>query len=178
MTAQKLVATLIFAFLTLPTSAQAFNTPGIVAYHDQGSPATGIIIVQGGPPFVIGPGITGAWYDPSQSGHGLFIEVLPGSRFYASWFAFDPAGSEQAWFTGVGTYSGNAASITAVDLPTGGRWIPNFDPSQIVHNPWGTLTFTFTDCNHGTVDFNSVLGYGAGSMNLTRLAQPAGLTCP
>src|SRR5258707_10830721 len=32
--------------------------------------------VQSAPPFAIDPGITGAWYDPSQSGHGLFIEVL------------------------------------------------------------------------------------------------------
>ena len=63
-------------------------------------------------------------------------------------------------------------------MPTGGRWIPNFNPTQIVPNPWGTLTFTFTDCNHGRVDFNSIAGYGAGSMNLTRLTQPAGLSCP
>ena len=129
-------------------------------------------------PGTIGPGFTGAWYDPAQSGHGLFIEVLPDSRFYAAWFAFNPAGTQQAWFTGVGTYSGNTASIATVLQPTGGRWIPNFDPNQIVPNPWGTLTFTFTDCNHGTVDFNSVLEYGAGSMRLTRLTQPAGLNCP
>jgi len=128
--------------------------------------------------FAIGPGITGAWYDPLQSGHGLFIEVLPDNRFYASWFAFDPAGAQQAWFTGVGTYNGNSATIAAVEQPTGGRWIPNFAPNQIVRNAWGTLTFTFVDCNHGTVNFNSSLGYGAGSMNLARLTQPEGLTCP
>jgi plastocyanin len=157
---------------------RTFNTPGVVSYHDEGSTATGIIIVQGGSPFAIGPGMTGAWYDPAQSGHGLFIEVLSDNRFYASWFAFNPTGSAQSWFTGVGTYSGNTASITTVDMPTGGRWIPNFDPGQVVHNAWGTLTFTFTDCNHGKVSFNSVAGYGAGSMNLTRLTRPAGLSCP
>jgi hypothetical protein len=129
-------------------------------------------------PGTIGPGFTGAWYDPAQSGHGLFVEVLSESRFYAAWFAFNPTGTAQAWFTGVGTYSGNTATIIAVGQPTGGRWIPNFDPNQIVRNAWGTLTFTFTDCNHGTVDFTSVRGYGAGSMNLTRLTQPAGLICP
>ena len=37
---------------------------------------------------------------------------------------------------------------------------------------------SFTDCNHGHVDFNSTAGYGAGSMNLTRLTQPADLKCP
>jgi Galactose oxidase, central domain/Kelch motif len=130
------------------------------------------------PPGTIGPGFTGSWYDPAQSGHGLFIEVLPGSRLYAAWFAFNPAGTQQTWFTGVGTYSGSSASITAVEQPTGGRWIPNFDPYQVVRNAWGTLTFTFTDCDHGSVEFNSVAGYGMGSMNLTRLTQPAGLSCP
>jgi plastocyanin len=156
---------------------RTFNTPGVVSYHDEMSHAAGIIFVQGDAPFAIGPGITGAWYDPAQSGHGLFIEILSDNRFYASWFAFNPAGTEQSWFIGVGTYSADTATITEVEMPTGGRWIPNFDPAQIVRNPWGTLTFKFTDCDHGRVDFNSVLGYGTGSMDLTRLTQPAGLSC-
>jgi len=28
------------------------------------------------------------------------------------------------------------------------------------------------------VTFNSTYGFGSGSMNLTRLTEPAGLTCP
>jgi hypothetical protein len=126
----------------------------------------------------IGPGFTGSWFDPTQSGHGLMLEVLPGNRLLAMWFAFNPAGDQQSWFGGVGTYSGNTATITGATLPSGGRWIPNFNENTIVENPWGTLTFTFTDCNNGRVDFNSVFGYGSGSMNLTRLTLPAGLTCP
>ena len=127
----------------------------------------------------IGPGFTGAWYDPAQSGHGLFLEVLQNNGVLAWWFTFNPAGTEQSWFGGVGNYSGNTAVITQVTQTTSGRWIPNFDPSKLVQIPWGTLTFSFTDCNHGKVDFNSsVPGYGIGSMNLTRLTLPAGLTCP
>ena len=159
------------------TFTRTFSTPGVIRYHDEVSHDPGVIIVQGGP-FVIGPGISGAWYDPAQSGHGLFVEVLANNRFYATWLTFNPAGTAQAWFTGIGTYSGNTATITEVELPTGGRWIPNFNPNEIVRTQWGTLTFTFTDCNHGTVDFNSVAGYGSGSMNLTRSTQPAGLSCP
>ena len=128
-------------------------------------------------PGTIGPGFTGAWYDPAQSGHGLLVEVLPGNRFLATWFAFDPAGAQQAWFTGVGTYEGSVAEIFHVQMPSGGRWIPNFDPRDVVRNAWGTLRFTFSDCDHGHVDFASVAGYGSGRMNLTRLTQPAGLTC-
>src|SRR4029079_19150545 len=29
----------------------------------------------------ITPGLTGNWYDPSQSGHGFAFEVLPDNRF-------------------------------------------------------------------------------------------------
>ncbi len=129
-------------------------------------------------PPAIGPGYTGAWFDPAQSGHGLFIEVLPGNQIQAAWFTFDPAGTQQSWFVGVGAYSGNMATVNSVVRPTGGRWIPNFNPAQVTNNTWGSLTFTFADCNHGKVDFVSTLGYGAGSMNLTRLTLPAGLTCP
>ena len=139
----------------------------------------GAFEVQGGPTanIAIGPGITGAWYDPNQSGHGLSLEVLPNNVMLAYWFTFAPDG-QQAWFGGTGPITGTTAVVTTA-LPTGGRWIPNFDPNQIVRNPWGTLTFTFSDCNHGRVDFSSSIGgYGAGHMDLARLTQPAGLTCP
>ena len=128
-------------------------------------------------PFAIGPGLTGSWYDPAQSGHGLFVQVLPNNQLLAAWFSFNPAGTQQTWFIGVGTYSGNTVTVTSVVQPIGGRWIPNFDPNRIVNNAWGSLTFTFADCNHGKVDFVSPLEYGTGSMNLTRLTQPAGLSC-
>jgi hypothetical protein len=124
----------------------------------------------------ITPGFTGAWFDPAQAGHGLFVEVLPDNRFSATWATFTPGG-QQAWFTGVGTYSGDTAIVIAVDQLTGGRWIPNFDSSYVVRNAWGTLRFTFTDCNHGRVSFDSIAGYGSGSMSLTRLTLPAGLVC-
>jgi hypothetical protein len=66
-----------------------------------------------------------------------------------------------------------------VALTTGGRWIPNFDMTKVVNNPWGTLDFTFTDCNSGRVDFASTYpGYGSNHMTLTRLTNPAGLMCP
>jgi hypothetical protein len=126
----------------------------------------------------IGPGFTGSWFDPQQSGQGLTVEVLSGNRFYATWFTFDAFG-KQAWFTGVGTYAGNTATITQTVQPEGARWIPNFSSADIVAVPWGTLTFTFSDCSHGRVDFaSSVAGFGSNHMNLTRLTMPAGLTCP
>ena len=139
---------------------------------------SGKITVQGAPAVSIGPGFTGAWYDPTQSGHGLFVEVLANNAILAWWFTFSPAG-DQSWFGGVGNYSGNTATISQTLQTIGGKWIPNFDPTKTTNVAWGTLTLTFTDCNHGRVDFTSnVPGYGTGFMNLTRLTLPTGLTCP
>lgn len=126
----------------------------------------------------IGPAFTGAWYNPAQNGHGLFLEVLAGNRIQALWFTFNPAGTEQAWFVGSGTYFANKATIGGVVQPTGGRWIPNFDPTRVVASPWGTLNLAFTDCNHGVIQFISTSGYGTGTMRLTRLTHPAELSCP
>ena len=157
--------------------SRVLSTPGRIGIHDEVSGVRAEIIVRPKlAEFAIGPGITGAWFDPAQSGHGILVEVLPGNRFLAVWMTFSPTGA-QAWFTGVGTYSGNVATIENVDQPRAGRWIPNFDASRIVHEPWGRLTFTFVDCNRGRVDFSSVAGYGEGSMELIRLTQPEGLPC-
>ena len=60
----------------------------------------------------------------------------------------------------------------------GGRFPPNFDAANVHQQNWGTLTFSFSDCDHGRVDWVSgVPGYGTGGMDLTRLTLPVGLTC-
>ena len=162
--------------------ARTFLTPGEAHYHDEASGIVGVIAVAGEYP--IDPAMSGSWYDPTQKGQGVFIQVLPGRQLLATWMSFNPGG-DQAWLVGVGSYSGNVAIVNAT-RPIGGRWIPNFDPAKIVNQPWGKLTFTFTDCSHGRVDFTTAFindwtppsDFGSGSMNLTRLTMPAGLSCP
>jgi len=126
----------------------------------------------------ITPAFTGAWYDPAQAGHGIFIEVLPSQRLVAYWFAFAPDGT-QAWFGGDGAITGNFAFVDA-NSGVGGRWIPNFDSAQFASHRWGGLTFAFTDCNHGRVWFTSDdSAWGIGSMDITRLTQPVDAgNCP
>ena len=124
----------------------------------------------------IGAAFTGTWFDPAQSGHGLFIEVLPNNAMVASWFTFRPEGG-QAWFFGSGDIVGDRAVIEAV-YPQGGRFIPNFDPNQVTRPAWGRFTISFSDCNNGRVDYESVAGFGTGTMPLTRLTNVAGVSCP
>jgi len=168
------------------TSTVTFTHAGIVGYVCDPHASYGmrgvVRVVEGGgggggPAHVpITSGFTGAWYDPEQSGHGIFIEVLPGNQMLAWWFTFNPDGTQQAWFGNVGAINGDTATIGALQAE-GGRWIPNFDPGNVTQQPWGTLTFQFTDCNHGEVTFASSGPYGNGHMDLTRITQPAGLEC-
>jgi glucose/arabinose dehydrogenase len=130
-------------------------------------------------PAVTGPTIdgnfTGSWYDPAQAGHGFFVEVLPGNLFLAWWFTFSPSG-EQSWFGGAGPIVGNRVTLNPVRT-TGGRFIPNFNVANIQNQPFGTMTFTFSSCSQGRVEFNFPDGYGQGVMELTRLTVPESLDC-
>ena len=128
----------------------------------------------------IGPGVTGSWFNAGQAGQGFSIQVLPGQplQMMASWFVFRPDGG-QSWIVGQGPVTGTRAVLQGIQMAgAGGRFPPAFDQANVHPEHWGTLTFTFSDCNHGRVTWaSSVPGYGSGSMDLTRLTMPAGLTC-
>ncbi len=119
---------------------------------------------------------SGSWYDPAQDGHGLMIEVLDNNQILATWYTFNPE-AQQAWFFGVGSVVNNVATINAV-RPTGGRFIPNFIPTNVTQPPWGTLVITFDDCNNGRVAYDSIQGFGSGLMRLSRITRIRGLSCP
>ncbi len=133
----------------------------------------------GQPPFNIGPGITGNWFDTNESGHGFDVEVLPGNTMLAEWFVFGPDGGRD-WIIATGPITGNTAVLGAFQAGgSGGRFPPDFNAAQIQSQAWGTITFTFTDCNTGQVEWApTVAGYTAGSIPITRLTLPAGLSCP
>lgn len=164
--------------VTLP-----FAAAGTVGYHCEvhgraGSGMFGRIVVQqAAPSFAIAPSITGNWYDPTQNGHGVQLEMVGNSIVTAIWFTWDNAGNP-AWIVGSGAVDGNRLVMQAV-RPRGGRFPPNFDPSAVNAAPWGTFTFTFSDCNTGKLDWTSTDAAftAAGSMPLTRLTRIEGGAC-
>jgi hypothetical protein len=121
---------------------------------------------------------SGSWYDPAQSGHGIFTEVLgSGSsrQLLAIWYAY--LNGEQRWMTALGPINGNSATLTAT-ITSGAQFPPNFNPSQVVSQPWGTMTFTAVDADRASWSWNStVAGFGSGSLNLTRLSTLTGSDC-
>lgn len=129
--------------------------------------------VQAGPQ--IDARFTGTWFDPAQSGHGLFVEVLPDNLLVAYWFTFDSAG-RQAWFGGAGTIEGNQVRMDAVRAE-GGRFIPQFNPAEVSYPVIGQLTLRFESCRVGRIDFDLGSEFGSGSMLLERLTEPLGNAC-
>ena len=121
---------------------------------------------------------SGSWYDPAQSGHGIFIEVLgtaPNRTLLAIWYAY--LNGEQRWMTATGPIVGNVATLTA-NITSGATFPPNFNPAAVVSQPWGTMTFTSQGANNASWSWNStVTGFGSGSLALTRLTELSGKGC-
>jgi streptogramin lyase len=127
----------------------------------------------------ISAGFTGNWFEPAEAGYGFSIEVLPNNEMLAQWYVFAPNGG-QSWIVATGPITGNTAVLQGYQpVGPGGRFPPSFNGSQLQKQPWGTITFTFTDCNDGTVSWQpTAAGYTNGSIPISRLTMPAGLTCP
>jgi len=163
---------------TLPADAPAGLWTVAAAF--QGQTYTHAFTVGAQPPITINGYMSGNWYSPNQGGHGFQIEAATNNTMVAIWFVYAPDGSGQNWIYAQGTYdtTKNAVRLPAI-LLTGAKFPPNFKSSDVNQTPWGTLTFTFTDCNNGTATWNSTLnGYGAGTLPIVRLTQIAGTICP
>ena len=161
----------------------SFPTAGTFGYYCEahGAPGVGMhgTIRVNAVAFGITPGITGLWYNKSQSGHGFDVQVPGNGSIIAIWYVFDNVGNT-LWLFGQGTYSGGTATLDAY-TSTGGLFPPAFDPTTVAHNKykWGTLVLNFSDCNTGTASWVPlVAGYVSGSMPITRLTGVGGLSCP
>ena len=181
-----------------PSAAQwsftrTFNTAGTITYHCQvhGLMMSGSIVVNAvapPPKQNINAGISGNWDDPSpnQGGHGFQFEILPNNGMLAIWFVFNPAGTAQNWIYMQGNYDPNSNTTTLpafLEQGSGGAFPPHFDSSMLNAVPWGSVQFTFTDCNNGTAQWKSnatslAAGYADITIPIQRLTTLAGTTCP
>lgn len=131
----------------------------------------------------IRPGISGNWDDPTvgQQGHGFQFEILSDNRILAIWFVFTPDGTGQTWLYSQGSYDPASNTVTLpAYVSVGAKFPPNYNVSDRHLTQWGTLTFTFTDCNRGTASWTSTAaGYPpSGSFPIARVTSIAGTTCP
>lgn len=123
-----------------------------------------------------GSGYSGNWYDPSHDGEGWMIQVLENKRVLINWYTYDSLGN-QMWLTGVGALVNGSVQIDEMLITEGGIFGPAFDPEDVELSVWGSLTFTFTDCQNAMLAYESITGFGSGTLNPVRLTRVAGLEC-
>jgi len=170
------------------SSTVTFPKAGTVGYYCEvhGAPGQGMFgsitvnAVSTTPAVTVGGYMSGTWYTPGQGGHGFLLDAEPNNAMVAFWFAYMPDGSGPDWIYAQGNYDPTSNTVTLpAAIYTGSAFPPNFDTTKVVQTLWGNLTFTFTDCDHGTVSWDSTVpGYGSGSLPLLRLTRVDGASCP
>ncbi len=121
--------------------------------------------------------LSGSWYHPDRAGEGFMIEVLPDGRVIASWYTYDAEG-RQVWLYGTGEIDEQGVARVEVYITDGARFGSAFDPNDVNLVLWGTLTFRFSDCDHGSVSFAPIVaGFESGTLSIERLSAIAGTRC-
>ena len=116
---------------------------------------------------------SGAWYDPTRSGEGIELEILPGNKAGVYFFTFPPAGvaGTQAWVYGIGDIVGNGIEFAKVLRPARDA------SGKMTQVPWGRIALTFDDCNSGGMRWDGPAEWGSMEVKLRRLSALNGLDC-
>ena len=119
----------------------------------------------------INKNISGLWYNPQQSGHGLQIEIIKQDnreKLYVSWYAY--LNNEPIWLTGIGEIIDNKSAIdviitTGTDFPENG-----FNADDVQRIDWGQLILEFSDDEIGQLAWSSQLPeYNNGSISIKKI---------
>lgn len=120
--------------------------------------------------------MSGNWYNPGQSGHGVQIELLDNGRAVVAWYTYDADGNP-LWLFGTGKI--NLDTIEAgLSVFEDGRPPPNWDAAEPAVEPWGTVAITFDGCDTGVLAWDSTdPAFGAGELPIERLTKIGGMRC-
>lgn len=120
-------------------------------------------------------GLSGNWYNPEQSGHGLqleFIKLNGVPTVLAAWYVFKEG--EPIWVIGLGSYEDNRALLNMSITGNTGFPVENFSVDEVETTEWGTLELIFDSSSEAQMNWSSVLpGFTEGSMPIQRLTQVA-----
>ena len=124
--------------------------------------------------FEINPNLSGSWYNPAQSGHGLSIEVISKDVTIFYWYVYNPDG-KPTFLIAVGENQAGGRIEAIAYHNTGMVW-GEFNPLTRTETVWGTITLDFSDCNNGSLTWLSddlsvqPIPFGEGTTPIKRLA--------
>jgi len=136
----------------------------------RGTPPIACIEADAPPAETIDARFTGSWYDPTNNGQGLSLEVIPErSILVVYWFTYTVDGPAQMWLQGAGPITGDTATVELA-RPIGGQFDDEREPSRPV---WGTMTIGFDTSTSGEVSYNSPLDGVSGTFPIQRITPQA-----
>ena len=119
----------------------------------------------------------GAFYDAGRSGEGIFVEWLDDGRVVFVLYTFDSQGNAFWIINDVQNTVVNGSTVTAPMVYAMGktRFGSNYNAGDVDLVSWGNVTLTYSDDNNLTFSYDSTVGgFGAGSLNYTRLTKLLG----
>jgi hypothetical protein len=124
------------------------------------------------------PCISGSWFHPTRDGEGYVIEIIGpelDQQMLAYFYTYDEAGN-QIWMIGQAYFNGDTA-VLPMQITSGAVYGDDFNPDDVLREDWGTLTFTFTSKDAGTVLRESTMGFGTDTVDIIRLTYLTDLVC-
>lgn len=123
-------------------------------------------------------GISGTWYNPSQNGHGVSIEVLDAQRAIAFWYVYDRDGRPVHLYLD-GRIEG--LQIRGTAYAGSGMRFGAFDPATFNLDVWGQVELDLQSCGELALRYSGQgelgVNFGTGEIRLQRLSQLRGLPC-
>ncbi len=112
---------------------------------------------------IITKGFTGLWLQPNHESQGFDLQIidqngLPQAVVY--WYTYDTAGNPM-WLIGLGDLNGDSVVMDMMTV-TGVTNLQSNNPESRNEIVLATATFTFDDCNKGSVEINPKPDNGSG----------------
>lgn len=98
--------------------------------------------------------LMGAYYDPDRDGEGFHLGVEVNGIFVMTWYTY--LDGRQVWMIGTGVREGQRVVFEDFVITSGTGFGSQFDPAEVVKEPFGEIIVDFGDCNSFTATVNSV----------------------
>lgn len=121
----------------------------------------------------VAEGASGNWFRPGDPGEGMIFERLGDDSAVLFWFTFDDEGNP-AWMVGVGENIGGKWVFSDLEITSGGKFGPGFDPNDVVRETWGSIELDL-ECLSGSSSYAAqVDGFASEALPVSRLTWLAG----
>ena len=152
---------------------QAAGTAWLFAFtYGRGVWRVPLAEVDGQPDYQVTSAVNGFWYDASQPGHGLQIQVIEQNgalNALVAWYVYEDG--QPLWLIGVGEVDRDRIRVP-MTVTRGTGFGPAFDSGEVVREGWGELELVFSGDNELAVRWQSVYGAEAGTLAMTHLSRP------